>query len=58
MLTEGIARKYQLRGRLSTIDLLIKAPCSVNKVNNIFNIKSSFKLVCTRWSTVLSLPVQ
>ncbi len=55
MLTEGIARKYQLRGRLNTIDLLIKAPCSVN---NIFNTKSSFKLVSTRRLIVLSLPRQ
>jgi hypothetical protein len=28
-----------LVGRLSTVDLLIKFTCFVNKVNNIFNIK-------------------
>ncbi len=28
-------------GRLSTIDLLIKAPCIVKEVNNIFNTKAA-----------------
>ena len=28
-------------GRLSTVDLLIKVPCFVNKVNNIFNAKGA-----------------
>ncbi len=43
-------------GRLNTIDPLIKVSCFVKKVNDIFNIKSSWcKLVSTRRSTVLSL---
>ncbi len=29
------------RGRLSTVDLLIKVACFVKKVNNVFSIKSS-----------------
>ncbi len=29
------------RGRLSTVDLLVKIACFVTKVNNFFNIKSS-----------------
>ncbi len=48
-----------MRGRLNTVDLLIKVACLVKKENNIFNIKiSSSKLVITRRSTVLSLPPQ
>jgi hypothetical protein len=44
-------------GWLSTVDLLIKAACFVEKGNNIFNIKTSqSELVSTRRSTVLSLP--
>ncbi len=48
------------RGRkLSTVDLHIKAPCFTKKVNSIFNIKRSrSKLVSTRSSIVLSLPLQ
>ncbi len=30
-----------LRGKLSTVDLLIKVACFVTKVNDIFNIKRS-----------------
>ncbi len=44
-------------GRLSTNGLLVKVACFVKGVSHIFNIKSSwFKLVCSRRSTVLSLP--
>jgi hypothetical protein len=47
------------RGRLSTVDLFIEVACFVDKVNNIFIIKSSrSKLVSTRRSTVLSPPLQ
>ncbi len=47
------------RGRLSTLDLLIKLGCFISKVNNVFNLKSSCtKLVSTRRSTVLILPLQ
>ncbi len=46
-------------GRLSTVDLLSKAACSVNTVNNIFYTKrSSSKLVIAKRSTVLNLPFQ
>jgi hypothetical protein len=31
-----------LRGRLSTVDLLIKAPCFTKRVNNIFNLKRAY----------------
>jgi len=48
--------KSYWRGRLSTVDLLIKVACFVKKANNIFSIKiSCSKLVRTRKSTVLSL---
>jgi hypothetical protein len=44
------------RGRLSTVDLLIKVGCFVKKVNNIFNIKRNWsKLVTTRRSIEMSL---
>jgi hypothetical protein len=33
--------KEILRGRLSTVDLLIKVACFVKRENNIFNIKLS-----------------
>ncbi len=33
------AGNTNLRGRLSTVDLLIRINCFVKKVNNIFNIK-------------------
>ncbi len=47
--------KPNWRGRLSTVDLLIKVGCFVKRVNNICNIKSSSsKLVST---TVLSCTV-
>jgi hypothetical protein len=29
-------REYQLRGSLSTVDLLVKVACFVKRVNNIF----------------------
>jgi hypothetical protein len=46
-------------GQGSVVDLLIKIACFVTKVSNIFYIKmSSSKLVFTRRSTVLSLPLQ
>ncbi len=38
-LGQGILTKGEGGGRLSTIDLLIKVPCFVKEVNNIFNIK-------------------
>ncbi len=44
------------RGRLSTVDLLIKVACFVKKVNNIIYTWMSWaKLVSTRRSTVLIL---
>jgi hypothetical protein len=46
------------RGRLSTVDFLIKVASFVKKVNNL-NIKRSWsKLVGTRRSTVPSFPLQ
>jgi hypothetical protein len=51
------AREAYWRGRLSTVDLLIKAACFVKKINYIFHIKMIWsKLVSARRSTVLSLP--
>jgi hypothetical protein len=51
------ARK--LMGRLSSINLHIKVACFVTKTNGIFHIiMSRSKLVRTRRSTVLSLPLQ
>jgi hypothetical protein len=38
---EGNIQGILLRGRLSMVDLLIKAACSVKNVNIIFNIKRS-----------------
>ncbi len=47
------------KGRLSTVDLLIKVACLATLVNDIFNIEMSWsKLVSARRSTVLSLPLQ
>jgi hypothetical protein len=36
-----LAGNTNLRGRLSTVDLLIKEACFVAKVNNILNAKMS-----------------
>jgi len=33
-----LKKALQLRGRLSTVDLLVEVTCFVKKVNNIFNI--------------------
>jgi hypothetical protein len=45
-----------LRGRLSTVDLLIKLACFVKDENNVCILKVSlYKLVSARRSTVLSL---
>jgi hypothetical protein len=45
--------------KISTVDLLIKVACCVKKWTIFCNIKSSWsKLVGTRRSTVLSLPLQ
>jgi len=49
--------KSYRRGRLSTVDLHIKAACFVKKVNNVCVFKNSwYNLVSTRRSTVLCLP--
>ncbi len=46
------------RGRLSTIDPVIRVACFVKKENNILNKKAAdLKLVSTRRSTVLNLPL-
>ncbi len=59
LVTSAKAGNTNLRGRLSAVDLLFMVACIVRKVKNIFNIKSSCsKLVSTRRSTVLSLPLQ
>ncbi len=51
--------KSDREGRTSTVDLRIKVACFVKKFINIFNLKMSwYKLVCTRRSIVLSLPLQ
>jgi hypothetical protein len=34
-------RRGKERGRLNTVDLLVKVACFVRKVNNIFKIKRS-----------------
>jgi hypothetical protein len=45
------------RGRLCTVDLLIKVGCFVKQRKFSFSLKSSwFKLVSTRRSTVLTVP--
>ncbi len=47
------------RGRLCTVDLLIKVGSLVKMVNNIFSMKRSWsKLESTRRSTMLILPLQ
>ncbi len=47
------------KGRLSTVDLLIKVACFSTKTNNIVNIiMRSSKLVGARRSAVLSHPLQ
>ncbi len=48
-----------LKGKLRKVDLLIKLDCFIKKLNKIFNYKrSQYKLVSTRRSTVLNLPLQ
>ncbi len=48
-----------LRGRLSTVDLLIKLACFVKDENNVCFLKVSlYKLVSARRSAVQSLPLQ
>ncbi len=52
-----LPRNSNGKGRFNTIGPLIKVSC-LKKVNSILNIKSSWsKLVSTRRSTVLSLPL-
>jgi hypothetical protein len=52
-------KECYLRGKLSTVDLLIKVTCFVTNEINIFNIKrNTSKLVFSRRSIVLSLPLQ
>ncbi len=47
------------RGKLSTVDLLVKVAGFVRGVDNIFSTKRSWpKLVTTRRSTVLRLSLQ
>jgi hypothetical protein len=41
MPADSLATEHLLKGRLSTVDLLIKVACFVTKVNNIFNIKAA-----------------
>ncbi len=54
-----LTRNTNWKGRLSTVDLLIKVAHFVTKDNNSFRIKLSLsKVVSTRRSTVLSLPLQ
>ncbi len=53
------ARNTNRRGRLSTVDLLIKVACFVTNVNNIITTKIRRpELVSTRRSTVLRIPFQ
>ncbi len=55
----AFGREYWLKGRLSTVHLLIQVACFVNTANNVCIIRSSWsKLVCARRSTVLSLSLQ
>jgi hypothetical protein len=59
LVTSAKAGNTNLRGRLSAVDLLFMVACIERKVKNIFNVKGSCsKLVSTRRSTVLSLPLQ
>jgi hypothetical protein len=47
------------RGKLSTVDLLIKVICFVKKLKNIFKLKSSWsKPVSTKKSTVHNISLQ
>ncbi len=56
---EDTKNSDNLKGRLTTIDLLIKLACFVTKVSNIFSLKMSrSELVITRRSTVLNLALQ
>jgi hypothetical protein len=58
-ISDRLIRELLLKGRLSTVDLLIRVGCFVQEVSNIFSMKSSFfKRVSTRRSTVLILPLQ
>ncbi len=53
------AKEHFARGRLSTVDHLIKVARIVKKINDTFKLRrSSHKLVSTRRSTVLSLPLR
>ncbi len=57
--SDSLSGNANWRGRLSTIDLLIKVACFGTKINHIFNIKMRWsELVSTRRSTVLSHPFQ
>jgi hypothetical protein len=53
-------KELLLKGRISTVDLLVKMACFVKKkVEYIFSVKSSsFELVSARRSIVLILPLQ
>jgi hypothetical protein len=37
--SKKMAREYLMKGRLSTINLLIDVACLIKKVDNIFNTK-------------------
>ncbi len=53
------AGKTNNKGKLGTVDLLIKEACFAKNEKNIFNINSNLsKLVSARRSTVLCLPTQ
>jgi len=55
---KSLSREHYWRGRLSTIDLLIKLACFVKRINKIFNRKNSWsKLVIRRRSMVQTFPV-
>jgi hypothetical protein len=57
-LSIGYSENTDRKGRVSTVDLLIRVACFVKKVDKIFNVKRSLsKLFSTRRSTVLSLPL-
>ncbi len=59
ILTQIYLYSRELKGILSTVDLFIKVALFEKMENNILNTKSSgSKLVSTRRSTVLSLPLQ
>jgi len=54
-----LTRNAYWRGRLSTVDLLIKIACFVKKKNILFSIKSIwFEPVSAKMPTVLILPLQ